>query len=64
MIWLGEKIAKNLHWGSIPCPYKLIIQQFETLKVFDINSLQSLIFMYKYKNKLLPASFHDFFKNT
>ena len=38
-----------------------LFSNLKTLKVFDINSLQSLIFMYKYKNKLLPPSFHDFF---
>ena len=34
---------------------------FKTLKVIDINSVQSLIFMYKYKNNLLPRSFRNFF---
>ena len=38
-----------------------LFSHLKTLKVVDINTLQSLIFMYKYKNKLLPASFHDFF---
>ena len=32
-----------------------------TFKILVPPLLQSHIFMYKYKNKLLPASFHDFF---
>ena len=38
-----------------------LFSDLKTLKVFDTNSLQiSLIFLYKYKNKLLPGSFHNF----
>ena len=38
-----------------------LFNELKTLNVFHINSLQSLLFMFKYKNNLLPYSFHDFF---
>ena len=38
-----------------------LFNELKTLNVFHINSLQSLIFMFKYKNNLLPYSFHNFF---
>ena len=38
-----------------------IFYELKTLKVHDLNSLQSLIFMFKYTNNLLPRSFQNFF---
>ena len=38
-----------------------LFNELKTLNVIHINSLQSLLFMFKFKNNLLPYSFHNFF---
>ena len=59
-IYLLQKKALRLCTGShyLEHTYPLF-SELKTLHIFDINTLQSL--MYKYKNKLLPESFKDFF---
>jgi len=61
-IYLLQKKALRLCTGShyLEHTYPLF-SELKTLYIFDIDTLQSLIFMYKYKNKLLPESFKDFF---
>ena len=38
-----------------------LFSQLKTLKVYDIHTLQTAIFMYKYTSKTLPASFLNFY---
>ena len=61
-IYLLQKKALRLCTGSHYLKHTdPLFSKLKTLHIFDINTLQSLIFMYKYKNKLLPESFKDFF---
>lgn len=38
-----------------------LFHQLKTLTLFDINSLHSLLFIYKYLNNMLPHSFQNFY---
>ena len=61
-IYLLQKKAVRICTGAQYLAHtNPLFKELKTLNVFDINSLQCLVFMYKYKNNLLPQSFHNFF---
>ena len=61
-IYLLQKKALRICTGSQYLAHSNpLFHKLKTLKVFDINSLQGLIFMFKYTHNLLPHSFQDFF---
>ena len=61
-IFLLQKKALRICTGSQYLAHtNPLFYELKTLKVYDINSLQSLLFMFKYKNNLLPRSFRNFF---
>ena len=42
-------------------PTKLLLEKFNTLNIFDMYPKEVAIFMFKYKNNMLPVSFDNFF---
>ena len=61
-IHLLQKKAIRICTGS---PYlshtSPLFHKLKTLTVFDINSMQSLLLMFKYLNNMLPLSFQNFY---
>ena len=61
-IYSLQKKALCIYTGS---PYlshtSPIFYKLKTLTAFDINSLQSLLIMFKYLNNMLPLSFQNFY---
>ena len=61
-IYLLQKKALRICTGSQYLAHtNPLFYELKTLKVSDINTLQNLLFMFKYTNKLLPHSFKNFF---
>ena len=61
-IFLLQKKALRICTGSQYLAHtNPLFYELKTLKIFDIHVLQSLLFMYKYTNNLLPNSFQIFF---
>ena len=52
------RLITNSHYLA---PTEPLFYQLKTLKVGDINTLQTAIFMHKYTFNQLPSVFHDFF---
>ena len=42
-------------------PTKPLFEKFNTLKIYDMYTKEVAIFMFKYKNNMLPVSFDNFF---
>ena len=42
-------------------PTKPIFEKFNTLDIFDMYKKEVAVFMFKYKNDMLPVSFEKFF---
>ena len=61
-IYLLQKKAIRICTGSQYLSHtKPLFYQLKTLTVFDINTLQSLLFIFKYLNDMLPLSFQNFY---
>ena len=52
------RICTNSQYLSHTSP---LFHKLKTLTAYDINSLQSLMLMFKYVNNMLPPSFHNFY---
>ena len=53
------RIATNSHYLA---PSASLFKKLSLLNIYDINKQEIATFMYKYKNKLLPAPFSDLFQ--
>ena len=52
------RICTHSHYLSSSEP---LFKKLKTLKIHDIHTLQSAIFMYKYSTNILPSSFHNLY---
>jgi hypothetical protein len=58
---LQKRALRTISNSSYLCPTKPLFENYKVLNIFDMYTYESAIFMYKYKNNLLPPSFDGVF---
>ncbi len=58
---LQKRALRTISKSSYLCPSKPLFEKYNVLNIFDMHAKEVAIFMYKYKNNLLPKSFDNCF---
>ena len=58
---LQKKSMRIITFSQFDCHSSPLFKSLKIIKFFDLITLHIAIFMYKFHNKLLPATFHSYF---
>ena len=58
---LQKRALRTISNSSYLCPTKPLFKKYNVLNIFDMYSKEVAIFMFKYKNSMLPRSFDGYF---
>ena len=58
---IAKESPSYMYWSPYLSHTSPVFYKLKTLTVFDINSLQSLLFMFKYLYNMLALSFQNFY---
>ena len=59
-----NQYALLLSHRTFDCHSSHLFKSFQIIKFFDLVTFHIAIFMYKFQNHLLPATFHSYFTNV